>query len=100
METLSDIFASFPQRGSTTAFVYRTGVRRYVFTYPDLHGLSLRMNRWLANQGVGEGDRVVLWAPNSPWWAVAFWGIVTRGAVAVPVDFMSGAERAETIAAL
>ncbi|GLI38862.1 AMP-binding protein [Geobacter hydrogenophilus] len=100
MEILSDIFAAFPQRGNAPAFVYRTGVRRYVFTYLELHDLSLRMNRWLADQGVGEGDRVVLWGPNSPWWAVAFWGIVTRGAVAVPVDFMSGAERAETIAGL
>lgn len=100
METLADIFAVFSSRGNATAFVHRTGVRRYIYTYRDLHDLSLRMNRWLADKGVGEGDRVVFWAPNSPWWAVAFWGIVTRGAVAVPVDFMSGAERAETIAGL
>jgi len=100
METLADIFATFAQRGNTTAFVYRTGVRRHTFTYREVHELSLCMNRWLADQGVGEGDRVLLWAPNSPWWAVAFWGIVTRGAVAVPVDFMSGTERAETIAGL
>jgi long-chain acyl-CoA synthetase len=59
-----------------------------------------RMTGWLAGQGVGPGDRVVLWAPNSPWWVVAYFAIVSRGAVVVPVDFMSGRERAETIAGL
>lgn len=100
METLVDIFSLFHQRGDTTAFVYRTGVRRLSFTYPELHDLSLRMNRWLLSLSIAEGDRVVLWAPNSPWWAVAFWGLMARGAVAVPVDFVSGTDRAETIAEL
>lgn len=100
METLADIFSLFHQRGGTTAFVYRTGVRCLSFSYLEFHDLSLKMNRWLLSQGIGEGDRVVLWAPNSPWWAVAFWGLMARGAVAVPVDFMSGTDRAETIAEL
>ena len=47
-----------------------------------------------------EGDRVLLWGPNGPGWVVAFWGIIARGAVVVPVDFMSGRERAGTIARL
>lgn len=100
MKTLADLFDTFAQRGDKTAFIYRTGVRRLVFSYREIHELSLRMGGWLASRGVGKGDRVVLWGPNSPWWGVAFWGIIARGAVAVPVDFMSGAERAETIAGL
>ncbi|HYS42387.1 MAG TPA: AMP-binding protein, partial [Geobacteraceae bacterium] len=54
----------------------------------------------LADNGVGPGDRVLLWAPNTSWWGVAFWGIMARGAIAVPVDFMSDRERAETICGL
>ncbi|AJE03213.1 AMP-binding protein [Geobacter pickeringii] len=100
MNTLADLLATFPDHGERTAFVHRTGVRRLTYSYADLHLLALRMNGWLTGQGVGRGDRVILWGPNSPWWGVAFWGIVARGAVAVPVDFMSGAERAETIARL
>ncbi|WP_298439144.1 AMP-binding protein [Geobacter sp.] len=100
MNTLADLLATFTAHGDRTAFVHRTGVRRLIFSYADLHLLALRMNGWLADRGVGPGDRVLLWGPNSPWWGAAFWGIVARGAVAVPVDFMSGTDRAETIAAL
>lgn len=100
MKTLADLFSSFSGRSLDTAFVFRTGVRRYRYTYAFLHDYSLRMNAWLADRGVGPGDRVVLWGPNSPWWGIAFWGIIARGAIVVPVDFMSGAERADTIAGL
>jgi long-chain acyl-CoA synthetase len=100
MRTLIDLFATFAGHGAKTALVYRTGVRRLSYSYADLHGLALCMNAWLAARGVGKGDRVLLWGPNSPWWVVAFWGIMARGAIAVPVDFMSGRDRGETIAAL
>ena len=97
MRTLIDLYETFEGRGTQTAFVNRTGVRRLNFSYGEIADLSLRMARLLADRGVGPGDRVLLWAPNSSWWAVAFWGIMARGAIAVPVDFMSDRERAETI---
>lgn len=99
METLFDLFQSFKHR-KKTAIVYRTGIRRFVFPYSDVYSLSLKMAAFLKEKGVKKGDCVILWAPNSPWWAVAFWGIVANGAVVVPVDFASGKERAETIAKL
>ncbi len=99
MGNLLDLFASFAGHGEKSAMVYRTGVRRLVFSYGELYGYALRMNGWLAAHGVDEGDRVLIWGPNSPWWGVAFWGIMARGAVAVPVDFMAGEERARSIAA-
>ena len=100
MNSLLDLLARFAGHGAKTAMVYRTGVRRLTYSYADLHGFALRMNAWLAAHGVKRGERVLIWGPNSPWWGVAFWGIVARGAVAVPVDFMSGRDRAESIAAL
>ena len=36
--------------------------------------------------GVAKGDRVAIWAPNSAEWIVAAFGIVTAGAVLVPVN--------------
>ena len=100
MKNLSDLFQTFGKRGDETSLIYRTGVRRLVLSYGELATLSLKMNRWLAKRGIGAGDRVLLWGPNSPWWVVAFWGIIIRGGIVVPVDFMSGRERAETIAGL
>jgi len=100
METLNDLFEQFAARGEKAVFVHRTGVRRITYSYAYLDNMALRMSRFLASRDVGRGDRVVVWGPNSPWWGVAFWGIIVRGAIVVPIDFMSGRERAETIAGL
>ena len=100
MQTLADLFATFRPLGDKTAFVNRTGVRRLAVSYEELSDLALKMSNLLAQQGVEAGDRVLLWGPNSSWWAVAYWGIIIRGAVAVPVDFMSDRARAESIRTL
>jgi long-chain acyl-CoA synthetase len=97
VQTLIDLFATFEALGDKTAFVNRTGVRRFVVSYGEFHDLALKMANLLAQRGVAQGDRVLIWGPNSSWWAVAYWGIVIRGAVAVPVDFMSDLARAESI---
>ena len=98
MNTLQDIHVLFESRAAQTVMIYRTGVRRFAYSYADLARLSRQCAAWLKAQDIGKGDRVVIWSPNSPWWAVAFWGCVLRGAVVVPVDFMSGKGRAESIA--
>ena len=100
MRTLIDLFESFRVQWDSVAFVHRTGVRRLLLSYGQLSDMTLKMNRWLADQGIERGDRVVIWGPNSPWWAISFWGVIARGAVAVPVDFMSDRERAESICGL
>lgn len=97
MKTLIDLFNTFEALGDRTAFVNRTGVRRQAVSYRDFSILSLKMAAFLKQYGVAPGERVLIWGPNSSWWAVAYWGIIIRGAVAVPVDFMSGLERAEAI---
>lgn len=100
MKTLAELFETFQVRGDKTAFVNRTGVRRFVVSYREFSELSLKMANLLAQKGVQPGDRVLIWGPNSSWWAVAYWGIIMRGAVAVPVDFMSDRGRAESISNL
>jgi long-chain acyl-CoA synthetase len=97
MQTLIDLFNTFDPLGDKTAFVNRTGVRRLVVSYREFHKLALKMANYLAQHGVAAGDKVLIWGPNSSWWAVAYWGIIIRGAVAVPVDFMSDLERADGI---
>jgi len=98
MSGLCDVLEGFKKRGDRTAIVYRSGVRRFTCSYAELYLLSCKMAAFLATQGVGLGDRVVIWGPNSKAWVVAFWGVVARGGVVVPVDFMSGLDRAQGIA--
>lgn len=98
MKGLYDLLETFRGRGERPAIIYRSGVRRFCYTYADLYLLATKMASMLASAGVRAGDRVLLWGPNHPCWVVAYWGIVARGAVVVPVDLLSGGERAESIA--
>ena len=84
MQTLIDLFNTFEALGDKTAFVNRTGARRLVVSYGEFHALALKMASLLAQNGVAAGDRVLIWGPNSSWWGVAYWGIIIRGAIAVP----------------
>src|SRR6478672_520293 len=39
-----------------------------------------------AEQGIEKDDRVAIWAPNSAEWLIAAFGLLTAGAVLVPVN--------------
>ena len=49
--------------------------------------------------GIGKGDRVAVWAPNSAEWIVAAFGIMTAGAVLVPVNTRFKTEEAADVIA-
>ncbi|WP_280379298.1 FadD3 family acyl-CoA ligase [Nocardia wallacei] len=53
----------------------------------------------LAAAGVGKGDRVAVWAPNSAKWIVAAFGVLTAGGVLVPVNTRLKTEEAGDIIA-
>ena len=55
-------------------------------TFGDLKMRAGSMAARLAALGVKKGDRVVLSARNHPDWAVAYFGVLSAGATAVPVD--------------
>ncbi|BBY24605.1 FadD3 family acyl-CoA ligase [Mycobacterium stomatepiae] len=52
-----------------------------------------------AEFGVGKGDRVAVWAPNSAEWIVAAFGLLTAGGVLVPVNTRFKTEEAGDIIA-
>jgi acyl-CoA synthetase (AMP-forming)/AMP-acid ligase II len=60
------------------------GEQRLTFT--ELADRARRTAGAFASVGVGPGDRVALWAPNSAEWIVAAFGLLTAGGVLVPVN--------------
>ncbi len=56
---------------------------------------GLALARGLRDAGVSEGDRVALWAPNSPVWIVAALAVLMAGGVVVPIDDLADAEQFE-----
>jgi long-chain acyl-CoA synthetase len=58
------------------------------FSFAELDALSSALAASLANRGVGPGDRVTLYAPNSWEWIVSYYGALKTGAVINPVNVM------------
>ncbi len=50
-----------------------------------------------ADLGVGEGERVAIWAPNCAEWIIAAFGLLTAGGVLVPVNTRFKTEEAGDI---
>jgi long-chain acyl-CoA synthetase len=67
--------------GDKTAVIY-LGTR---FSYRKLLALAENFAGSLRGQGIQEGERVILYLPNSIHWVVAWLGIQRAGAVVVPI---------------
>lgn len=82
---LSRLVDSFERRTEKTAMRI-VGDDTQVYTF----GETLRQIRAVAHrlekEGVEFGDRVALIGENHPSWAIAYLGILYRGAVCVPID--------------
>lgn len=61
--------------GETVAIIYRSGVRRTSYSYEEIYTMARRMASLLAAEGVGPGDRALIWGPG----VFAFWGVNARG---------------------
>jgi long-chain acyl-CoA synthetase len=62
------------------------------FTWREALEAARRTAGWLLARGVRRGDRVALTGKNSPQWALAYLGILTAGAVVVPLDHQLSVE--------
>ncbi|MDO8785696.1 MAG: AMP-binding protein, partial [Syntrophales bacterium] len=61
-----------------------TGLRR--ITFAKAYETAITTGRCLINEGIKRGDKDAIFAENSPEWCLAYLGIVSIGAVAVPLD--------------
>ena len=83
---LITLFNDFSRFAGDVAVVQTRGYRREKLTYAGLCAHALFRSYALGGRGIGPGDRVLLWGPNSAEWVACFWGILLRGAVVVPMD--------------
>ncbi|MBI3636829.1 MAG: AMP-binding protein, partial [Candidatus Rokubacteria bacterium] len=66
-------------------------------TYADLARLATRAGAGFARLGVRHGDRVLLALRNRVEHVLAYWGLQTIGAIAVPVNFRLAAEEMQYV---
>ena len=65
----------------------------YQLSYDDLIRLVDGFARFLRDAGVVPGERILVSMPNSAEQVVAVLGVISAGAIAVPVDIEAGRER-------
>ncbi len=67
--------------------------------YTDLRDEATTFAAALVAAGIGAGDRVSIWAPNSARWIIGVFGLWQAGAVLVPINTrFKGAEAADILA--
>ncbi len=87
MDTLVDLVQVGAERfDRRPALLIRPFFRTRTWRYRDLARIVPRAARVVHDAGVGQGDRVIVWAVNRPEWGIAFFSIAHLGAVSVPLD--------------
>jgi long-chain acyl-CoA synthetase len=77
---------SAPAGGDAVAFQARRGFRRQRVTFREAAERARRVAGWLMASGLAPGDRLAVWSPNLPEYAVLCFGAWLAGVVAVPID--------------
>jgi long-chain acyl-CoA synthetase len=72
--------------GDDVAFQVRRGFRLERLTFSQVGELARRAAGWLGARGLAPGDRIAVWAPNMPEYAVLYFGAWLAGVVVVPID--------------
>ncbi len=90
--SINSYLEDYRRRGAETAFAQRRGLRVVRWSYGRVAATAYGFARELEARGVGEGERVLLWAGNGPEWVAAFFGCALRGVVVVPLDVESAAD--------
>jgi long-chain acyl-CoA synthetase len=85
-EVLPDILLGRRDRLDETAIVSTNGIRKRRVTWRQLSRRVVQVAEELRQRRIGAGDRVILWGENGPAWVAAFYAILQRGAVVVPLD--------------
>lgn len=93
MKTIVSLFQeSVSKFGTYPALLMRPRWRLITLTYSDWHWYVQGIASILAEHNVKYQDRVIIIAPNSPWWGPALLACMWRGAIVVPLNTTSSPE--------
>ncbi len=90
--TLYDLISEEARRRDEIAFSHRPRLRRHSWSYRQISLTANQIARELEFRGVGRGDRVLIFAENSPEWVAVFHALILLGAIAVPLDPQSATD--------
>ena len=90
MPTVHDVIRrSARVYGKTVLFAHKTGFRTETWTYEAFYNQGRKLSAWFSRTNLKKGDRILVYSPNTPWYAVLLLACSISGLVLVPVDFNS-----------
>ena len=88
---------AFCDEGGSAPTFSASGYRTERWSYGQVAETAFRFARELEKRGIGKGERVLLWGPNSAEWVAVFFGCALRGAIVVPIDEAGAADFAQRV---
>ncbi|MBD3272926.1 AMP-binding protein [Candidatus Dependentiae bacterium] len=85
---------NFPKK---FAFTMKFGFRTRTFNYLQVYKLAQKTTLFFQANGINKNDKILIYAPNSPYWGIIFWAALLKGAVLVPVNVQSTQEMIKKI---
>ncbi len=84
---LLDLFDTSVKRFPTrVALKIERNGKKEQYTFEDVRELTLRAAGLLAEKGIKQNDRVILFSGNMPEWGISYFAILKTGATAIPID--------------
>ena len=96
-QSLAQVIHQFPQRGEQVALKFFNGFRIQSMSYRAFYENIVRCTALFADHQLQAGDRLMIWAPNSPAWAIAYCACALSGVILVPIDARHTAGFVESI---
>ena len=89
-EVSLDMFRNIPEVLSRNSGIYGdkealSVVNGISYSYSELNTLSRHIASMLYALGVEPDDRISIYSENNPHWVAAYFGILTTGAITVPI---------------
>ena len=72
--------------GQRPALTMKLGYRTISFNYKELYLKSRQVALWFNENDIKKGDRIIIMAPNSPYWVIVFWACLLEGIIIVPLN--------------
>ncbi len=84
---LLDLFDTSVKRFPTrVALKIERNGKKEQYTFEDVRELTLRAAGFIAEKGIKQNDRVILFSGNMPEWGISYFAILKTGATAIPID--------------
>ncbi|MCF7899180.1 AMP-binding protein [Candidatus Babeliales bacterium] len=95
---LTDLLEKNSQKyPNNPAFSMKMEFRTINFTYKDVYECAQKAALFLKSNNLKKGDRILIFAPNSPYWGILFWGCLLQGIIVIPINVQSTGEQIKKI---